>query len=101
MLVRSLVLVLGGAAFAAPFPEPHNNQAETIPVLTSAVPTAYANLRYWNPPSRPRRSPSEVSRRLLISLKSRLLIFSTFSGITRFWMGINGRLWVRPWSFSA
>ncbi len=36
MLARSLALVLGVAAFAAPFPEPHNNQKETIPVLTSA-----------------------------------------------------------------
>ena len=36
MFARSLALVLGAAAFAAPFPEPHNNQKETIPVLTSA-----------------------------------------------------------------
>jgi hypothetical protein len=26
MFARSLALVLGAAAFAAPFPEPHNNQ---------------------------------------------------------------------------
>jgi hypothetical protein len=36
MLVRSLALVLGAAAFAAPFPEPPNNQAETIPLLSLA-----------------------------------------------------------------
>ena len=36
MFVRSLILVFSAAAFAAPFPEPHNNQKETIPVLTSA-----------------------------------------------------------------
>jgi putative membrane-bound dehydrogenase-like protein len=36
MFARSLALVLGAAAFAAPFPEPHNNQKETIPVLTPA-----------------------------------------------------------------
>ena len=36
MFARSLALVLGAVAFAAPFPEPHNNQKETIPVLTSA-----------------------------------------------------------------
>ena len=36
MFARSLALVLGAAAFAAPFPEPHNNQPETIPVLKPA-----------------------------------------------------------------
>ena len=36
MFVRSLVLVFSAAAFAAPFPEPHNNQKESIPLLTSA-----------------------------------------------------------------
>jgi putative membrane-bound dehydrogenase-like protein len=36
MFARSLALALGAAAFAAPFPEPHNNQKETIPLLTSA-----------------------------------------------------------------
>jgi putative membrane-bound dehydrogenase-like protein len=36
MSVRALALVLGAAAFAAPFPEPHNNQPETIPVLKPA-----------------------------------------------------------------
>ena len=36
MFARSLALVLGAAAFAAPFPEPHNNQKETIPLLTPA-----------------------------------------------------------------
>ena len=36
MFARSLALVLGFAAFAAPFPEPHNNQKETIPLLTPA-----------------------------------------------------------------
>ena len=36
MFVRSLVLVFSAAAFAAPFPEPHNNQPETIPVLKPA-----------------------------------------------------------------
>ena len=34
MFARSLALVLGVAAFAAPFPEPTNNQVETIPLLT-------------------------------------------------------------------
>ncbi len=33
MFARSLALVLGIAAFAAPFPEPHNNQQEFIPLL--------------------------------------------------------------------
>jgi putative membrane-bound dehydrogenase-like protein len=33
MLIRSLALILGVAAFAAPFPEPHNNQKEFIPLL--------------------------------------------------------------------
>jgi len=36
MFARSLALALGAAAFAAPFPEPHNNQKETIPVLKPA-----------------------------------------------------------------
>jgi putative membrane-bound dehydrogenase-like protein len=36
MFARSLVLVFSAAAFAAPFPEPHNNQPETIPVLKPA-----------------------------------------------------------------
>ena len=36
MFARSLALVLGAAAFAAPFPEPHNNQKETIPLLKPA-----------------------------------------------------------------
>ena len=36
MFARSLALVLGVAAFAASFPEPHNNQKETIPVLKPA-----------------------------------------------------------------
>ena len=33
MSARALALVLGAAAFAAPFPTPHDNQKETIPVL--------------------------------------------------------------------
>jgi len=36
MLVRSLAIFLGAAACAAPFPEPPNNQAETIPLLSPA-----------------------------------------------------------------
>jgi putative membrane-bound dehydrogenase-like protein len=36
MSVRALALVLGAAAFAAPFPTPHDNQKETIPVLKPA-----------------------------------------------------------------
>ena len=35
-VIRAFSLCLGAAAFAAPFPEPHNNQKETIPVLTPA-----------------------------------------------------------------
>ncbi len=34
MSARSLALFLGAAAIAAPFPEPTNNQVETIPLLT-------------------------------------------------------------------
>ena len=36
MSVRALALVLGAAAFAAPFPTPHDNQKETVPVLKPA-----------------------------------------------------------------
>ena len=36
MVSRFLPLCLGLAAFAAPFPEPTNNQPETIPPLTPA-----------------------------------------------------------------
>jgi putative membrane-bound dehydrogenase-like protein len=36
MPARCLALVFGVAAFAAPFPEPHNNQPESIPVLKPA-----------------------------------------------------------------
>ena len=36
MSARALALVLGAAAFAAPFPEPHDNQKEDIPVLQPA-----------------------------------------------------------------
>jgi hypothetical protein len=35
-VIRVLSLCLSAAAFAAPFPEPHNNQPETIPVLKPA-----------------------------------------------------------------
>jgi len=36
MSARCLALVFGVAAFAAPFPEPHDNQKENIPVLQPA-----------------------------------------------------------------
>ena len=36
MSVRCLALALGAAACAAPFPAPHDNQPETIPVLKPA-----------------------------------------------------------------
>ncbi|MFM7742940.1 MAG: cytochrome C, partial [Verrucomicrobiota bacterium] len=36
MSVRCLALFLGAAAIAAPFPEPHDNQKENIPVLKPA-----------------------------------------------------------------
>ena len=36
MLARSLALALCAAAFAAPFPEPHNNQKEILPLLKPA-----------------------------------------------------------------
>ncbi len=36
MLARSLALALCAAAFAGPFPEPHNNQKEILPLLKPA-----------------------------------------------------------------
>ena len=36
MFARSLAMLAGLVASAAPFPEPHNNQPETIPLLTPA-----------------------------------------------------------------
>ena len=43
MFARSLAMLAGLVASAAPFPEPHNNQPETIPLLTPA--DALAKLR--------------------------------------------------------
>ena len=44
MFVRSLAIFLGAAACAAPFPEPHNNQVETIPLLSPAEALAKLHL---------------------------------------------------------